>query len=154
MALSYLGNQSLAAIIPGLSTAVASLQAAAMSLTDMKADKDSELSQVTTRVEALNSVLSDAQDLITGAQTLLSAATDVLNDSDALLGNLAGALAASGIHLFAYAGTAGNLGTEVSDELVSGVPGGDGEDEVITGLVLVTSDGGAWSAISSVLKTS
>lgn len=152
--LTYLGSQPLSNIVPGLNNAVTTLQASSASLTAMKADKDSELNGILGQAAAINDMLTKVNTAATEAQSILSAATDVLGNSDSLLGNLAGALAAAGIHLYVYGGAAGNLGSELGTQLGSGVPDGEGVDQQVFGLVLVTGDGGAWSAIQTVLRTS
>jgi ABC-type transporter Mla subunit MlaD len=147
-----LGSQSLAGIIPGMGSAISSLQAASAALSAMKADKDSDLNQLTARVSAINDVLGEAGALIAGAQDLLNQANAVLNSSDELLGNLAGALAAAGIHLYGYAGAAGDLGSDLGTALGEG--GAYGADQEVFGLVLICADGGSWAAVSTILKTS
>jgi hypothetical protein len=154
MPLSHLGSLALSSIVPGVDDAVAMITAASTELAAMKLSQESELNGLLGRIGGMTDMLTSAQALATSAQGLLNSATLVLEQCDTLTANLAAALSASGIHLYAYAGEVGELSNEVATALGSGIPGGSGAAQECTGLLIITTDGGAWSAIQQVLRTS
>lgn len=59
--------------------------------------------------------------------------------------------AAAGIHAYAYAGTSGAMGADLTAALSMGTPGGSSSD-VCNALVLVTTLGATWTAMAQVFK--
>jgi hypothetical protein len=68
----------------------------------------------------------------------------IVVDFQALLG-------AAGVHVYAYAGQTGNLGSELTTELTSGTPGGSPTDSA-NALVLVTTIPATWAAMAQVFQ--
>lgn len=149
-----LGSKKMSDIVPGLAQAIAALQAEAAVLSAMKADKNSALSQLSANVAGLNSVLHQANALITEAEGLLDLCQGALDNCDALVAAFAASLAASGIHLISYAGAVGDMGTDVGNLLTNGLPGGAGATQEGFALVLITTDGGAWNAVTTIMGVS
>jgi hypothetical protein len=74
----------------------------------------------------------------------IAAQLEIVTDFQALLG-------AAGVHVYAYAGQTGSLGSELSTELTTGIPGGSPTDAA-NALVLVTTVPATWTAMSQVFQ--
>jgi hypothetical protein len=119
---------------------------------------------------SLAALIASAQALLAALQALLaaplpdvSATAAALADLQATLGQLNASLAFSvnfgtllgtaGIHYYVFAGRADALGGELGSLLSGGLPGGAGGAEHIAGAVLLANDGGAITALQTVLRS-
>lgn len=74
-----------------------------------------------------------------------------LTASLSIIATFGGWMATAGVHLYTFDGTAENLGNELAAETEFGLPGGGPTDHV-NALILATSSGAAWAAMSSVFQ--
>lgn len=66
--------------------------------------------------------------------------------------NLQNLLASAGVHVYVYDGRADTLGGDLTTALSAGFPGGSGGAQHTNAIVLATTVGATWSAMSAVFK--
>lgn len=81
----------------------------------------------------------------------LLAAVSGVNAQLVILTDFQALLATAGLFVYAYAGTSGALGADVTTALVGGTPGGSPAD-ACNALVLVTTSSPVWTALSQVMQ--
>jgi hypothetical protein len=77
-----------------------------------------------------------------------------LSASLAIIVEFGGFMAAAGVHLYAYNGTVSNMAVDLDGQLFDGVPGGTGGGQSCNALVLLTTIGATWTAMSGVFQVS
>jgi hypothetical protein len=75
-----------------------------------------------------------------------------LTASLSIIATFGGYMAAAGIHVYAYDGTVGNMAVDLDSQLFDGVPGGTGAGQHCNALVLLTTVGASWTAMSNVFQ--
>lgn len=171
MTTSYVGSITLGQAIPMASTAVLELDASlGAALPDVQARVDGLLALSISPPPSLADLIASVQAMLAALQALLdaplpdvSATAAALAELQATLGSLTASLAFSasfgsllgtaGIHYYVFAGAANELGGELGSMLSGGLPGGAGGTEHIAGAILLANDGGAITALQTVLRT-
>lgn len=171
MTITYAGSITLGEAIPMAQDATVELDASVGALLpDVQARVDGLLALSIAPPPSLADLIASAQALLAALQALLaaplpdvSATAAALADLQATLGSLNASLAFSvslgsllsqaGIHYFVYAGAAGDVGGELAGVLSAGLPGGAGPSEQCAGVILLASDGGAISALQTVMRS-
>jgi len=172
----YLGELSIGAAVPGANAAVvAGLAGINLALPDILARIAALQAFVPTPVD-FGVQLILAQQMVTSVGLAISlglpvpsillqiaaiealilallATIEAINGQLDILVDIQTQLATSGLHAYAYAGTVGALGGEVTGALASGLPGGSSGDAAHA-LVFVTTTPATWSAMSLVFKVS
>jgi hypothetical protein len=160
MTVTYIGSLSIGASIPG---SVATLE---LALPDIQARLAALASFAPTAV-SYSAQIAVAQSIVTGISASIAAgitppsisaqfAAVALLIADltaqiSAIGEFSDLMAVTGIHAYAYAGAANLLGAGFTTELSGGLPGGAPGDHV-DALVLATSIGSTWTAMSNVFK--
>lgn len=175
--ITYVGELTIAAAVPGASQATIAGDAAI----------DAAMPDLTLRIQALQDTialplptidfaaqLALAQQILGSVQAAIDLAlpvppdaeqlekfTDMLGDLTASLGtvetsasliaSIAALLAAVGLHVYAYSGPVNALGGEVTSALAAGLPGGAPADNA-NALILATSNAATWTAMQSIFK--
>ena len=170
MTVSYGGSITLGQAIP---TALSAAGALTASLTPPVADAQARLAgMVALSVSpppSLAELIAAVQALLAALQALLSAPLPDVDAQAAAIAELQASLTAMqlaldlgldltatlgspGIHYYTFAGAAQDLGSDMSSELSSGLPGGGGPSEQIAGAILLARDAGAIAALQAVMK--
>jgi len=160
--LTYLGEDTIAVWLPGvigpLIAAQADLQARITALLGFSATVGLDLSHLITL--SANILANLQAGLALGLQApsltvqinLVASLTLALQLQLQLILDLFGLLANAGVHAYAYDGTAAGFGPEATAAMAAGLPGGGGPTQHINALVLATSIGATWTAMSAVFR--
>jgi len=159
MTITYLGQMSLGEAIPAGSAAISA------TVPDLAA-QIAALQAFNPLPSSLAGNLSLAQGILGGVQEAISlgltppdisaqiaevlAALSTLQANLAIANTFLSALAAAGIYLYHYEGTAGSLGSEFASQLASGFPGAGGSTEVCEAVVLASVASASWPALQTV----
>lgn len=174
MTIQYLGSLSVGGTVPGASAAIT---AGIAGINSVLSDLLAKLAALQAFVPAPISFavqLSLAQAMVVSVQAAITAGLpvpdlaaqiaiiaaaiadliaqigDITANLDIML-DLQAPLAAAGVHAYAFDGPTNQLGGEVSGELSGGVPGGGPTDHA-NAIVLITTIGATWDAMSLVFK--
>ena len=171
MTMSYMGSLTLGQAIPMAATAALELDTSiGLVLPDVQARVTGLLALSIAPAPSLQALIDSATAMLAALNALLVAP---LPDADATAAALLelqttlGALTASlgfsaslgsllgtaGVHYYVYAGAANELSGQLGSLLSGGLPGGAGGSEHIAGAILLANDGGAISALQTVLAT-
>lgn len=160
--LTYIGELSLAELMPGvvgpLVAAQADLQARINALLSFSATVGLDMSQLVTLSGNILANLQAGLALGLQAPTLTAQINLVVSLTATLLAQLQLILdlmnlLAAAVHAFAYDGTAAGFGATVTAALASGLPGGGLPTDHVNALVFATSIPASWYAISQIFRT-
>lgn len=175
MSLSYIGSLSIGAAIPtavaaaaagtvGISTALPDIQARIAALQSFQPSPinfGAMLANAQATIGSINASIAlgiqppSIDQQIAEVLALLSQLLAQMTLIDVQLGIIAAfqeQLGAAGIAAYAYAGPVSALGTEVYGALIDGLPTGGNAGTQCHALVLATTDGGTWNAMSQIFK--
>lgn len=162
MSLTYLGDLSVGAAIPGVEAALS------VALTDLQARIDALLAFTPAEVD-FGVQLALAQSLVASIQANSTAGITPpsISVQIELIANLLGALEVQlrvilalqnlmltgGIDAYAYSGTAAAMGGEITTALAAGLPSGGTGATSINALILATRLTATWTAMGGVFVT-
>lgn len=162
MALTYIGELTIGGLMPGISApfaaAVGDLQARLDACVAASANLTVSL-PLQAQIDIATQIIANLQAAIAlgigppsiSAQVTIMA--DLIAAIEAQLAvMLAVPFATAGVHVYAYDGTAGAFGGDVTAALTGGFPGGAGAGEHCNALVLATTIGATWTDMSAVFK--
>lgn len=164
MALTYVGELTIGALLPGIEPpfllAVGDLQARVDALIAAQAQISVSMPALSAQIDLAASIIANLQAAIAVGITPPSVSAQV-SIMVALLVALEAQLAlmlgipfvTAGVHVYAYAGTAGAFGADVTAALTAGFPGGTGAGQACNALVLATTIGATWTDMQAVFKT-
>lgn len=164
MALTYCGEVTIGAVLPGISTPFA------LAVGDLQARVDqcvAALAQISVGMPALTAQIALAESIIASLTAAIAvgitppSVSAQISIMAALIAALEAQLAVmlavpfgtAGVHIYAYAGTAGAFGADVTAALAAGFPGGTGAGQACNALVLATTIGATWTDMQAVFKT-
>jgi hypothetical protein len=174
--LDYVGSLSIGGAIPGAATAAAAGAAGInLALPDIQARLAALVAFTPQQGSSFAAQLALAQQIVAGVQAAiaLGLSPPSLSAQIAIVAGLVAALeqavlavhaqldivldfqallAAAGIHVYAFAGQADELGPALTGELAAGFPGGTGGNQATNALVLATTVPATWAAMSAVFK--
>jgi hypothetical protein len=175
MTISYVGNLSIGAALPGAATAAtAGISGIGAALPDILARIAALQAFIPSPVN-FGEMLTLAQQTVVSIQSgialglpapdisaqiaaiealiaALLAAVSAVNAQLNVVVDFQGLLAAAGLHVYAYAGAVNAAGSEISTALATGLPAGSGGAAASSGLLLITESGATWTAMSSVFQ--
>jgi hypothetical protein len=164
MAITYCGEVTIGAALPGIGVPFA------LAVGDLQARVDAcvaALAQISVGMPSLTAQISLAEDIIANLQAAIAVGitpptvsaqigimTALITALEAQLAiMLAVPFGTAGVHIYAYAGTAGAFGADVTAALAAGFPGGTGAGQACNALVLATTIGATWVDMQAVFKT-
>lgn len=175
---TYLGSKTLGACVPAAAVAVAAWQASvALALPQIQGKLEGAIrvqAALTVGFPELDAVIQAAIQLVAKLQTLLAsngpvvglsvgAAAKLVAELTGSIGSINASLSAAaamalmlgtpGIEAYRYDGTADGLPTALSPEFVPGLRIGGGPTMPIHAVLLVATDGGAWTLMQQVLAS-
>lgn len=165
MSLVYVGELTIGDLLPGI--AIPFIQAVG----DLQARLDAciaAMAQITVGMPSLSLQIQLALDIIANLQAAIAVGITPptvsvqISVMVALIAQLEAELAimlgipfsTAGVHVYAYDGTVGAFGGEVTTALSAGVPGGAGPGQHCDAIVLATVIPTTWAALSLVFKVS
>jgi hypothetical protein len=174
MTIQYVGGLDLATAVPGASAAIdAGIAGINGALPDMQARIDALLAfnpqpvdfaaqlllaqQTVASIQLGISLGIPAPSIASQIAQIAALIADLLATATAvqaqlqIITDLQTLFATGGVHAYAYAGDANDLGPEFTAELAGGLPGGGPTDD-ISALVLATGDSATWDAMGVVFK--
>lgn len=160
MTLEYIGELSIGAAIPGALTAALSGQADLQAKVDALASFSPSLGDFNADLTVALQVVADLQAVIALGLTPPSLSAQLTIVADALAAvqaqlqvilDFQTLCAEAGLFVYHYSGQVDGLGTALDSEVSGGFPGGSGSDDC-DALILGTTTGATWDAMSSVFQ--
>jgi hypothetical protein len=157
MSLTYLGNVSIGATIPGVNASLV------IAMQDLEA-RIAALAAFNPGSVDFNVSLQLALDIVSNLQASLGLTPPSISLQISLVLQLLGllklqlqvllqlkdALVVAGVDAYSYAGRVDQLGPELATELATGLPSGAPGSAASNALVLITSIGSTWTAMGQV----
>ena len=159
MSLVYLGELTIGAAVPGvmapLLAAMGDLQGRIDAMLGFSATIGLPIEGLLALSATVTASLSQpglAAPSVALQMQIMASAIAVLKAQLTIIADLVSLLATAGVHAYAYDGSVGGLGAEVTSALSGGLPGGGGGGAHCNGLVAATTAGATWAAMGAVFK--